>query len=85
MTYRLAPGKHSVQTWAIRLALSSGQSLVVSADTGPAEPVTRLAAGATLLVHDSYYLTPPEDGSQIHSAAGQVGNWRTRPVFVPWR
>lgn len=73
MTYRLAPGQHSVQTWAIRLGLSSGQSLVVSGDTGPAEQVTRLAAGATVLVHDSYHLTPPADGSQLHSTAGQVG------------
>jgi len=73
VTYRLAPGRHTVPTWAIRLDFSSGKSLVVSADTGLAEPIARLATGATLLVHDSFDLTPPADGSPIHSSAGQVG------------
>lgn len=73
VTYRLAPGSHTVPTWAIRLDFSSGKSLVVSADTGLSESVARLATGATLLVHDSFDLTPPADGSHFHSSAGQVG------------
>ena len=74
VTYRLAPGRHSVPTWAIRLELSSGKSLIVSADTGFAEPVASLAIGGTLLVHDAFHLNPPADGFQMHSAAGQAGN-----------
>ena len=73
VTYRLAPGRHTVPTWAIRLDFSSGKSLVVSADTGFSEPIAHLATGATLLVHDSFDLTPPAGGSHIHSSAGQVG------------
>ena len=73
VTYRLAPGRHTVPTWAIRLDFSSGKSLVVSADTGLAEPIARLATGATLLVHDTFDLTPSAGGSHIHSSAGQVG------------
>ena len=60
-------------TWAIRLDFSSGKSLVVSADTGLADPTARLATGATLLVHDSFDLKPSAGGSHIHSSAGQVG------------
>ena len=78
VTYRLAPGSHTVPTWAIRLDFSSGKSLVVSADTGLAEPIARLATGATLLVHDSFDLTPPADGLQIHSSADQVGELADR-------
>lgn len=78
VTYRLAPGRHTVPTWAIRFDFSSGKSLVVSADTGPAEPIARLATGATLLVHDSFALTPPADGSKIHSTADQVGELADR-------
>lgn len=73
ITYQLAHGDHSVQMWAIRLALSSGQSLVFSGDTGPSENVARLAADATLLVHDSFHLKPPATGPQVHSSASQVG------------
>jgi ribonuclease Z len=73
VTYRLAPAKHTVPTWAIRLDFSSGKSLVVSADTGLADPIARLATGATLLVHDSFDLNPSAGGSHIHSSAGQVG------------
>ncbi len=73
ITYQLAQGTHSVQMWAIRLGLSSGQSLVFSGDTGPSDGVARLAAGATLLAHDSFHLTSPADGPLFHSTAGQVG------------
>jgi ribonuclease Z len=73
VTYRLALGKHTVPSWAIRLGFSSRKSLVVSADTALSEPVARLATGATLLIHDSFDLTEPKDGLQIHSSAGQVG------------
>ena len=73
VTYRLALGKHTVPSWAIRLDFSSGKSLVASADTALSEPVIRLATGATLLIHDSFDLMPPEAGLPIHSSAGQVG------------
>lgn len=73
VTYRLALGQHSVPTWAIRLEMESARSLVMSGDTGPAVSVQRLASEATLLVHDTYHLTPSPGDLPIHSAATQVG------------
>ena len=78
LTYRLAPAQHSVPTWAIRLGVGAGKSLVMSGDTRPAESVERLASGATLLVHDAYFLTPPGGDLPLHSAAVQVGELASR-------
>ncbi|MCS6843761.1 MAG: MBL fold metallo-hydrolase [Caldilineales bacterium] len=72
VTYELAPGKHSVPSWAVRLNFPGGRSLVYSADTGPAATVARLAAAADLLVHDTYYLETPEPWLENHSSAEQV-------------
>lgn len=71
--YSLAPGKHSVPTWGVRLALPNGRSVVFSGDTGPSRQMAALAAGADLLVHDTFYLTPPSTDLVLHTAAGQVG------------
>lgn len=71
--YSLALGQHSVPTWAIRLALAGGRSVVYSGDTGPSRQIAELAAGADLLVHDSFYLTRPSVQPALHSAAGEVG------------
>lgn len=73
--YATAPVRHSVPTWGLRLAFGvpAGCSLVYSADTAPTQAVTELAAGADLLVHDSFFLTPPVAGYAGHSAAEQVG------------
>ncbi len=73
MSYRLAPCQHSVPTFAVRLDWRAGQSLVYSADTGPSADIARLATGASLLVHDSFYLSATKDDLPSHSAADQVG------------
>jgi ribonuclease BN (tRNA processing enzyme) len=73
ITYATAPGKHSVPAWGLRVNVPSGRSLVYSSDTGEAPPIGRLAAGADLLIHDSFYLEPPTDGYDSHSTAAQVG------------
>jgi ribonuclease BN (tRNA processing enzyme) len=49
LTVTFAPIRHYVDGWAMRLS-SNGATLVYTADTGPSEPVTALAAGADLLL-----------------------------------
>lgn len=71
--YMLAPGKHSVPVWGLRLIFPSGRSLVYSSDTGPSSDIGRLASGADLLAHDSYYVTGATDRWDNHSAATAVG------------
>ena len=73
LRYRLARCQHSVPTYALRLDWDSGKSMVFSSDTGPALEITRLAAGADLLVHDSFYLHATDDDLPSHTAADQVG------------
>ncbi len=73
LSYRLARGQHSVPSYALRLDWRSGQSMVYSADTGPAPAIGRLATGADLLVHDCFYLVPEDSALPRHAAAGQVG------------
>jgi ribonuclease Z len=73
LSYRLACGQHSVPSYALRLDWTSGQSMVYSADTGPAPSIGRLAVGADLLVHDCFYLVAVDDDLSSHSAADQVG------------
>jgi ribonuclease Z len=71
--YRLARGQHSAPSYALRLDWNSGQSMVYSADTGPAPAIGRLAAGVDLLVHDCFYLFAEDGGTPGHTAANQVG------------
>lgn len=73
LRYRLARGQHSAPTWALRLDWEAGSSLVYSADTGPAPAIARLAAGADLLVHDSYYVRSDDAALPTHSSAGEAG------------
>lgn len=73
ITYATAPGRHSVPTWGVRLAFASGRSLVYSSDTGSTPTMARLAAGADLLVHDTFFLEPPSQPFDNHSTAEQVG------------
>lgn len=72
LLYRLAPGRHTVPMWGIRLALDGGPSVVYSGDTGPCRSMAELAAGADLLAHDAFYLQESRD-SELHSTAEQVG------------
>lgn len=73
LSYRLALAQHSVPTYALRLDWEDGASLVYSADTGPSPAIAGLAAGASLLVHDTFYLVSDDTGLDSHSSAGQVG------------
>jgi ribonuclease BN (tRNA processing enzyme) len=75
VSYATARVRHSVPTWGLRLAFGppAGRTLVYSADTGPTPAMAELAADADVLVHDSYYLTPPSAGFDGHSAAEQAG------------
>jgi ribonuclease BN (tRNA processing enzyme) len=75
ISYTTALVKHTVPTWGLRLSFGApdGPSLAYSADTAPTHAMVALAAGADLLVHDTFFLTPPADGYGGHSAARQVG------------
>jgi ribonuclease Z len=73
LSYRLAQAQHSVPTYALRLDWEDGASLVYSADTGPSPAIAELATGASLLVHDTFYLAADDDSLNGHSSAGQVG------------
>ncbi len=70
--YASAPGKHSVKTWGVRLDFSGGRSLVYSGDTRPSPPIEQMSSGTSLLIHDSFYLHPPEDVANGHSTAAQA-------------
>jgi ribonuclease Z len=73
LTFRSAPGKHSVPELAYRFE-QGGQALVYSGDTGPAEAVQELARGATLLLHEATWsetidgITTPD-----HTSCRQAG------------
>lgn len=73
LLYRLARGRHSAPTWALRLDWSTGPSMVYSADTGPSPAIAQLAAGVDLLVHDAYYALADNAGLPFHSGAAEVG------------
>jgi ribonuclease BN (tRNA processing enzyme) len=68
-----APGIHKVADLAYRFDYG-GRSIVYSGDTGPAEPIKNLAAGADLLLHEATW-SETIDGrtSPDHSSARQAG------------
>jgi ribonuclease Z len=68
-----APGIHKVPDLAYRFDYG-GRSIVYSGDTGPAEPIKRLAAGADLLLHEATW-SETVDGRTTpdHSSARQAG------------
>lgn len=71
--YTLAAGRHSIDTWGLRLTLPSGRSLMYSADTGYSRPMAALAADVDVLIHEAFYLDEPEETNPNHSCARQVG------------
>lgn len=75
VSYATAPAQHSVPAWGLRLTFGAPAncSLVYSGDTAPTPAMAELAAGADLLVHDTFFLTPPPEGYVGHSAAAHVG------------
>jgi ribonuclease BN (tRNA processing enzyme) len=73
ITSRLAPGRHSVPTWGLRLTFPSGRSLVYSSDTGPSRHITALAQGADVLIHETFYVEASQHNLTSHSCALSVG------------
>lgn len=86
LTITRLPVLHSIPTFAYRLQLDAGPSLVISGDTAYYEPLAEFAAGADLLIQDST-LTPMPPGSlspaadpafraklaEAHTSAEQAG------------
>lgn len=70
--YALARGRHSVPSWGIRLELGA-TSVVYSSDTAPSREIEALAAGASVLVHEAFFVQRPEQPSESHSVAEDVG------------
>lgn len=69
--YRLAQGRHSVPSWGIRLELADAV-VVYSSDTGRSDEIAALAEGATMLVHEAFFLAPPEQPFENHSVTREV-------------
>jgi ribonuclease BN (tRNA processing enzyme) len=87
---------HPVETWGLRFE-HDGQVLAYSADTGPTPALTRLAAGADLLLCEASFVEPsgPEDpplppdlhltGRQAGTHAAQASAGRlVLTHLVPW-
>lgn len=86
LTITRRPVLHSIPTFAFRLQLDAGPSVVISGDTAYYEPLAEFAAGADLLIQDST-LTPMPPGSlspaadpaframlaQAHTSAEEAG------------
>ncbi|GIV61201.1 MAG: MBL fold metallo-hydrolase [Rhodothermaceae bacterium] len=70
-----SPGKHSVPAVGLRVASkTSGRVVTYSGDTAPCASITRLAAGADLLVHEAtgndYGHTHAPEAARIAAEAG---------------
>jgi ribonuclease BN (tRNA processing enzyme) len=71
-----APMRHSVPTFGVRVE-ADGVAMAYSADTGPAEELTTLAAGAHLLVAEASWQDDGQDRPPIHLTARQAGEAAT--------
>jgi ribonuclease BN (tRNA processing enzyme) len=71
-----APMRHSVPTFGVRVE-ADGAAMAYSADTGPTEELTTLAAGAQLLVAEASWQDDGEDRPPIHLTARQAGDVAT--------
>jgi len=73
-TVRSARGKHSVPATGLRFDTVAGGSLVYSSDTSPCAPITELARGADVLLHESTFRAGAEElaGKLGHSTARQA-------------
>jgi ribonuclease BN (tRNA processing enzyme) len=82
---------HPVETFGFRIE-SGGQVLAYSGDTGPAEELVRLAAGADLLLCEAAFLDRPELPAGLHLTARQAAQHAARAGagelvlthLVPW-
>ncbi len=82
---------HPVETFGFRIE-HDGQSLAYSGDTGPAEALVRLAAGADLLLCEASFLDGPDLPPNLHLTARQAAQHAARAGagelvlthLVPW-
>jgi ribonuclease BN (tRNA processing enzyme) len=70
---RAALVAHPVPTFAIRLDLPGGPSLVYSGDTGPTQALVDLARDADMLLCESAFVTGPDLPADMHMTGRQAG------------
>lgn len=69
---------HPVPTYAVRVALPGGPSLVYSGDTGPSPALVDLARGADLLLCEASFVAGEPGPSDLHLTGEQAGTHATR-------
>lgn len=69
---------HPVPTYAIRLDVPGGPSLVYSGDTGVCEALVDLAAGADVLLCEAGFASGPNLPPGLHLTGGQAGEHAAR-------
>ncbi len=65
---------HSIETYAVR-ASAAGATVAYSADSGPCDPLGRLAEDADLFVCEAAWATWPADTEPIHMTPSLAGQW----------
>ncbi len=90
---RLTAGRmsHPVETLGFRIE-HAGQALAYSADTGPADELVRLAAGADVLLCEASFVDGPDLPPDLHLTARQAAKHAARAGvgelvlthLVPW-
>lgn len=68
---------HPVETYGMRLE-HNGRALAYSADTGPCEALTTLAAGAELFLCEASYLESCENPPDLHLTGKEAGEHATK-------
>ena len=70
-----SPTAHFVPCWAIRVEGAPGESLVYTADTGPAAPLAEFAAGTSVLIAEASALDPGDQpaAERGHLTATEAG------------
>jgi ribonuclease BN (tRNA processing enzyme) len=74
---QLAHVNHPVETFAFRFA-HGGRSLVYTGDTGPAEAVPALAAGADVFLSEAAFLEGPGLPPDVHLTARQAAGYANK-------
>jgi ribonuclease BN (tRNA processing enzyme) len=82
---------HPVETFGFRIE-HAGKVLAYSADTGPAEELVRIAAGADMLLSEASFLDGPDLPTGLHLTARQAAEHAARADvgelvlthLVPW-
>jgi ribonuclease BN (tRNA processing enzyme) len=70
---RFARMVHSVPSYAVRVALPGGPSLVYSGDTGPSQALVDLARGTDLLLCEASFVAGEPGPSDLHLTGEQAG------------